>query len=71
MHTQTDSLQKEEAMSANQMDYFEQKPEMDLKPFFKGKGIQLSDAEPISRPAPPPKDTYWVAPVDTPVEDGE
>jgi hypothetical protein len=49
-------------MSTHQMDYFAQKPDLDLKPFFAGKGIKLADSVPTSGAgAPPPKDTYWVA----------
>lgn len=45
-------------------EYFEQKPNMDLKPFFETKGIKMDKATPIgpvSGAAPPPKDTAWVA----------
>ncbi|MFP5265319.1 MAG: hypothetical protein ACLGJB_25825 [Blastocatellia bacterium] len=49
-------------MSTNQMDYFDQKPDLDLKPFFEGKGLKLDGPVPVSGAgAPPPKDTYWVA----------
>lgn len=59
-------------MSANQMDYFEQKPNLDLKSFFQAKGIKMDKAGvPVSGYAPPPKDTAWVAPVETPVGDEE
>ena len=54
--------QKEETdMPTNEMDYFDQKPELDLSPFFKAKGMRLADPIEIARPAPPPKDTYWCA----------
>ena len=56
-------------MSTNQMDYFDQKPKMDLKPFFEAKGIKMDKAVvPIAGAAPPPKDTAWVAP-DTPINE--
>jgi hypothetical protein len=49
-------------MSANQMDYFEQKPDLDLKQFFEAKGMKLDGAVPVeSGAAPPPKDTAWCA----------
>lgn len=49
-------------MSTPEMDYFAQKPDLDLRAFFQGRGISMAEAdEPISRIAPPPKDTYWVA----------
>lgn len=50
-------------MSANQMDYFEQKPNLDLKSFFEARGLKLAQAGPTPTPicAPPPKDTAWVA----------
>lgn len=49
-------------MSTNQMDYFDQKPDLDLKPFFEGKGMKLDGPVPVEGAgAPPPKDTYWCA----------
>jgi hypothetical protein len=56
-------------MSTPEMDYFAQKPDIDLKAFFEGKGVRMSDveqAEPVARPAPPPKDTAWVVTEPTP-----
>ena len=59
-------------MSANQMEYFEQKPELDLSSFFECKGIKLDKAGPVSGAAPPPKDTAWVAvPVPDTPKDGD
>lgn len=52
-------------MSANQMDYFEQKPDLDLNAFFQARSLKL-DKVPVSGIAPPPKDTAWVAPVEPP-----
>ena len=47
-------------MSTNQLDYFDQKPDLDLTPFFEGKGVQFDGIEPVGGAgAPPPKDTYW------------
>ena len=48
-------------MTTSEMDYFEQKPNLDLTSFFKGKGIKLDKSGPVSGAAPPPKDTAWVA----------
>lgn len=49
-------------MATNQMDYFDQKPNLDLTPFFEGKGLKLDDTVPVNGAgAPPPKDTYWCA----------
>jgi hypothetical protein len=56
-------------MSTPEMDYFTQKPELDLRAFFEGKGVSMSEADttttrptvPGTGAAPPPKDTYWVA----------
>jgi len=56
-------------MSANQMDYFEQKPDLDLKAFYEAKGLKL-DKVPVSGAAPPPKDTAWVATEEPPKSDG-
>ena len=59
-------------MSANQMDYFEQKSSLDLTSFFKAKGLKMDKVGvPISGIAPPPKDSAWVATTDTPVDDEE
>jgi hypothetical protein len=55
-------------MSANHMDYFEQKPDLDLKAFFEAKGMKM-DSTPVSGYAPPPKDTAWVAQPETPTEE--
>lgn len=53
------------------MDYFAQKPDLDLQSFFEAKGLRMADRpsdRPIDKPiqpapgaAPPPKDTAWVA----------
>jgi hypothetical protein len=55
----------------SEMDYLAQKPDLDLRAFFEGRGASLAESapEPITRYAPPPKDTYWVAP--EPVPDTE
>jgi hypothetical protein len=45
-----------------EMDYFSQKPEMDMSGFFKTRGLRMAEA-PVPTIAPPPKDTAWVAPV--------
>lgn len=61
-------------MSTPEMDYIAQKPDLDLQAFFEGKGMSMTEvdrpipSEPVSRAAPPPKDTYWVA---EPVPDTE
>ena len=41
-------------------EYLEQKPDLDLTPFFETKGIKLDKAEPITAAAPPPKGLGWV-----------
>ena len=47
-------------MSANQMDYFEKKPGLDLKQFFEARGMKLDGQVPVEGVgAPPPKDTAW------------
>jgi hypothetical protein len=52
-------------MSTNQMDYFDQKPGLDLTEFFEGKGMKLDEEVPVAGAgAPPPKDTYWCANTD-------
>jgi hypothetical protein len=51
------------------MDYFEQKPSMDLKPFFEAKGIKLNNAEPVTAAAPPPIGHAWVETQNTPEEE--
>jgi hypothetical protein len=51
-----------------EMDYFAQKPEMDMKSFFAGKGLRMADV-PVTGCAPPPKDSVWVAPVEAPAEE--
>lgn len=50
-------------MSANQMDYFEKKPGLDLKQFFEAKGMKLDGRVPAKSAgaAPPPKDLGWCA----------
>ena len=58
-------------MSTNEMDYFAQRPDLDLKPFFEGKAVKRSSSEPVAAGAPPPKDTYWVAEKDIPAEEEE
>ena len=35
-------------MSANEMDYFAQKPELDLKAFFESKGMKRADSVPVT-----------------------
>ncbi|MFP5265318.1 MAG: hypothetical protein ACLGJB_25820 [Blastocatellia bacterium] len=56
-------------MSNSGMDYFDQKPDLDLKPFFESKGLKLDGPVPVSGAAPPPKDTAWVATPNTPDEE--
>lgn len=46
-------------MPTSEMDYFDQKPDLDLTPFFESKGIKL-DKVPVSTAAPPPKGHGWV-----------
>lgn len=62
-------------MQTSEMDYFEQKPNLDLKSFFEIKGLKMDAAgTPVTGVAPPPKGHAWVAPddpVDTPVDDEE
>jgi hypothetical protein len=53
-----------------EMDYFAQKPEMDMKSFFESKGLRIAaatDPVPVGC-APPPKDTAWVASADSTAE---
>ena len=57
-------------MSANQMDYFDQKPDLDLSSFFKAKGLKMERIGPVAGAAPPPKDTAWVA-TETPPDEEE
>ena len=49
-------------------EYFEQKPNLDLKPFFETKGIKMNKV-PVSGAAPPPKDSAWVAVPDVPKDE--
>ena len=57
-------------MSANQMDYFDQKPGLDLKPFFDAKGMKLDGPAPIEGVgAPPPKDSAWCSTSDNTEEE--
>jgi hypothetical protein len=52
-----------------EMDYFAQKPEMDMKSFFEGKGLRMAATDPVPVPcAPPPKDSVWVAPSESTTE---
>ena len=61
-------------MQTSEMDYFEQKPNLDLTSFFEARGLKLAQTGPtgpIAAAAPPPKDTAWVVadnPVETPGE---
>ena len=49
-------------MSMREMDYFDQKPNLDMRAFYEAKGIKLaSSSQPVSSAAPPPKDTAWVS----------
>jgi len=58
-----------EEYTMREMDYFAQKPDLNLNSFFEAKGIRMaSDSavdSPVRKPtpgaAPPPKDTAWVA----------
>jgi hypothetical protein len=51
-----------------EMDYFAQKPEMDMKSFFEGRALRMAEV-PATGIAPPPKDTAWVAPVEPATEE--
>jgi hypothetical protein len=53
------SQSEETTMPTSEMDYFDQKPDVDLTPFFETKGIKLNNAEPITAVAPPPKGNFW------------
>lgn len=57
---------------ATQMDYFEQKSDLDLTAFFKAKGMKLGEAFPISTGgAPPPKDMAWAGDPDRSEEEAQ
>jgi hypothetical protein len=52
-----------------EMDYFSQKPEMDMKSFFEGKDLRNAATDPVPvAGAPPPKDTYWAEPAQSTTE---
>jgi hypothetical protein len=49
-------------MSMQEMDYFNQKPNLDMKAFYEGKGVRQAANVPVqSGAAPPPKDSVWVS----------
>jgi hypothetical protein len=48
-------------MSMREMDYFDKKPDLDMKAFFEGRAIKLAGAATESGVAPPPKDLGWAA----------
>jgi hypothetical protein len=60
---------QEGRIDMTEMDYFAQKPEMDMTSFFQGKGLNMAEQVPATGCAPPPKDTYWVAPTEAPAEE--
>jgi hypothetical protein len=49
-----------------EMDYFDRKPDLDMKSFYEGRGVVLSSTRGMAAGAPPPKDTYWVAEPENP-----
>jgi hypothetical protein len=47
-------------MSMQQMDYFDQKPDLDMKAFYEGRAVKLA-GEANTSCAPPPVGSVWVA----------
>jgi hypothetical protein len=44
------------------MDYFNQKPDLDMKAFYESKGVRRAVNTAVqSGAAPPPKDSAWVS----------